>query len=339
MLSIEQLKKYFRGYIGIGEPLDKLTTFKIGGPADFYFEPTDAGDLSVLVNILQENEFPFVMIGNGSNILVSDSGYRGAAINVERGLSDVALDGEVVNAGAGVKLAKFVDFCIENGLHGTEMLAGIPGSLGGAIVMNAGAYGGSISDFLVEVEMVRKGALKKVPREAAVFGYRYSSLEDDIVVGAKFKFPLGDQPEMRRVRRELLLRRNEAQPIELPNAGSIFKNPVMNSAGRLIENCGFKGLRIGNAEISQKHANFIVNLGNASAVDVLHLIRKAQSEVRAKFGVMLELEVKLVGEISEPAASGPDQDGGPREFGYRERAFSRKDTSGKTRPPEKLARG
>ncbi len=299
MLSIEQLKKYFRGYIGIGEPLANLTTFKIGGPADFYFEPADTGDLTVLVNLLEENEFPFVMIGNGSNILVSDFGYRGAAINIEGGLSNCEFDGEFVKAGAGLKLAKFVDFCIEKGLHGVEMLAGIPGTLGGAIAMNAGAYGGAISDYLVEIEVIRKGELKKMLREVAVFGYRYSSFQDDIVVGATFKFPNGNISEMKRVRRELLLRRNEGQSVELPNAGSIFKNPVMNSAGRLIENCGLKGLRIGNAEISQKHANFIVNLGSASAVDVLQLICKVQEKVHAKSGVMLELEVKLVGVFSE----------------------------------------
>ncbi|MGO9480567.1 MAG: UDP-N-acetylmuramate dehydrogenase, partial [Candidatus Kryptoniota bacterium] len=285
------------------------TTFKIGGPADFYFEPADAGDLAVLVNLLEENEFPFVMIGNGSNILVSDFGYRGAAINLERGLSDFEFDGELVRAGAGAKLAKFVDLCIENGLHGVEMLAGIPGTLGGAIVMNAGAYGGAISDYLVEAEVIRKGELKKVPREAAVFGYRYSSFQDDIMVTAKFKFPNGDKSEMRRVRRELMLRRNEAQPVELPNAGSIFKNPVMNSAGRLIENCGLKGFRIGNAEISQKHANFIVNLGGASAVDVLRLIRKAQEVVLANFDVILELEVRLIGVFSEDNLADPYESG------------------------------
>ena len=329
MLSIEQLKKYFRGYIGIGEPLDKLTTFKIGGPADFYFEPTDIGDLSVLVNLLEENEFPFVTIGKGSNMLVSDAGFRGAAVNLERGLSEITFDEEFVKAGAGVKLAKFVDFCIESGLHGAEMLAGIPGSLGGAIVMNAGAYGGTISDYLVEVEIIRKGTLKKIPRDATVFGYRYSSLEDDIVVAARFKFPVGDLTEMKRVRRELLLRRNEAQPVELPNAGSIFKNPVMNTAGRLIENCGLKGSRIGNAEISRKHANFIVNLGNATSVDVLRLIRKAQHEVHMKFGVMLELEVKMLGEI-------PEVDLRKTEAGNLERIFSQRNPLGRTRPPEKL---
>lgn len=295
MLSVDQLRKYFRGYIGIGEPLANLTTFKIGGPADFYFEPVDGGDLTVLVNLLNEHKSPFMIIGNGSNILVSDDGYRGSAINLERGLSDVEFDGELLKAGAGIKLAQLVDFGIENSLHGLEMLVGIPGTLGGTLVMNAGAYGGAISDHLVEVEVIRRGGLRKLSRDAVVFGYRYSSLEDDIVVGATFGFPRGDKDEMKRVRRELLLRRKELQPVDSPNAGTIFKNPAMNSAGRLIENCGLKGLRIGDAQISVKHANFIVNLGGASAVDVVKLIRKAREEVREKFAVILELEVKLMG--------------------------------------------
>ncbi|MCL5266848.1 MAG: UDP-N-acetylmuramate dehydrogenase [Bacteroidetes bacterium] len=295
MISVEQLKKYFRGHIGIGEPLDNLTTFKIGGAADFYFEPVDSGDLAVLINILNEHGFPFEIIGNGSNVLVSDYGYRGAAINLERGLSDIRFSGEVLKAGAGTKLANLVDFCIDNGLHGVEMLAGFPGTLGGALVKNEGAYGGSISDYLVEVEIIRRGELKLLPREAAVFGYQFSSLSDDIIVSGTFRFPDGDKAEMKRVRRELLLRRSESQPTELPNAGLIFRNPVMNSAGRLIENCGLRGFRIGNAEIAQKHGNFIVNLGGASSMDVIRLIKTAREKVQEKFGVTLDLGVKLLG--------------------------------------------
>lgn len=295
MISVEQLKKYYRGYIGIGEPLAAMTAFKIGGAADFYFEPADPGDLAVLLNLLTEQEFPFVIIGDGSDVLVSDSGYRGAAISLGRNLGSIELKGEVMRAGAGTKLSNLVDFCIENSLHGVEMLTGVAATLGGALTTNAGAYGGSISDYLIEAEVIRRGELRKIPREAAVFGYRFSSLADDIVVSAAFRFPVGDKTEMKRVRRELLLRRNESQPAEMQNAGSIFRNPVMNSAGRLIENCGLKGLRIGKAEISRKHANFIVNLGGASSADVLRLIRTAQRKVHDKFGVVLELEVKLIG--------------------------------------------
>jgi UDP-N-acetylmuramate dehydrogenase len=313
MLSVDQIKKLFRGYVGIGEPLAKLTTFNIGGMADFYFEPADAGDLAVLVNLLSERDFPFVIMGNGSNFLVSDHGYRGAVINLcaggvsakgtmdmaasdeERGLSRMESDGDLVRAGAGGKLSQLVDFCIEESLHGVEMLAGLHGTLGGAIISNERAYGGTISDHIVEVEVIRRGELLRLPKEAIIFGYQYSSLQDDIVVSAAFRFPVGDKTEMKRVRRELLLRRKELQPDESLNAGRIFKNPVMNSAARLIENSGLKGLRIGNAQISEKHPNFIVNLGSASSYDVLRIIRRAEEEVQTKFGVIMELEVKLLG--------------------------------------------
>lgn len=295
MLSVDQIMKLFRGFTGIGEPLAKFTTFKIGGAADFYFEPVDAGDLAVLVNLLNEREFPFVIMGDGSNFLVSDRGYRGAVINLEHGLSKIELDGEFVRAGAGAKLPQIVDFCIEESLHGIEMLAGITGTLGGAIVSNERAYGGTISDYLIEVEVIRRGEMTRLPREGIIFGYRYSSLQDDIAVRATFRFPIGDKAEMKRVRRELLLRRSESLPEESSNAGWIFKNPVMNSAARLIENCGLKGLRIGNAQISEKHTNFIVNLGGATANDVLQIIRRVEEEIQSKFGVMMELEVRLLG--------------------------------------------
>ncbi len=295
MLSVDQMRKYFRGYIGIGEPLASLTTFKVGGPADFYFEPADAGDLTVLVNLLGEHKLPFTVISSGSNILVSDDGYRGSAVNLERGLNHIEFDGEFLKAGAGTKLSQLIDFCIENSLHGFEMLVEISGTLGDALIENAGAYGGTVSDHLVDVEVVRRGGLRKLPREAVVFGHRYSSLGDDIVVGATFTLPRGDRDEMKRVRRELLIRRNELQTVESPNAGYIFKNPAMNSAGRLIESCGLKGMRMGNAQVSTKHANFIINLGSARADDVVRLIRKIWKEVHRKFDVMLELEVKLMG--------------------------------------------
>jgi len=295
MISIDQILKLFRGYFGIGESLARLTTFKIGGQADFYFEPSDAGDLSVLINLLNEGDLPFVIMGNGSNVLVSDHGYRGAVINLEHGLGKVEIDGEFVRVGAGVKLSHFVDFCIEESLHGVEMLAGIHGTLGEAIVSNERAYGGTISDHLIEVELIRRGNLIRLPREAIIFGNRYSSLQEDIVVESVFRFPFGDKAEMRRVRRELLQRRKESEPDETLNAGWIFKNPVMNSAARLIENCGLKSLKIGNAQISEKHANFILNLGDASSDDVLKIVRRAEEEVQTKFGVMMDLEVKLLG--------------------------------------------
>lgn len=295
MLSIDQLKRLFRGHVRIGEPLARLTTFGIGGQADFYFEPLDAGDLVVLVNLLNEGEFPFSIISNCSNVLASDRGYRGAAVNLDLGLSRIEFDGELVRAGAGAMLSQLVDSCVEEGLHGVEMFAGIPGTVGGVTAFNERAYGGTISDHLIQVEVIRRGELIKLPREAMIFGYRYSSLQEDIVVALTFRLAVGDKAEMKRVCRELRLRKKETQPDGTLKTGWIFKNPVMNSAARLIENCGLKGLKVGDAQISDRHPNFIVNLGQATSYEVIQLIRKTQDEVQVKFGVNLELEVRLLG--------------------------------------------
>jgi len=299
MISVEEIGTFFKGRVAIGELLRNYTSFRIGGPADFYLEPRDKEDLLRIVQYFQTNNFPFVVIGNGSNLLVSDEGYRGAVINLESGLNTVTIDpaagGASVYAEAGVKLAKFVDVCIQHGLGGVEMLAGIPGTLGGAIVMNAGAYGGEISDCLRTVEIIRDAAFVVLPKEGCGFAYRSSELTRDIVVSASFQLPKKDRNELLRVRRELLLRRNETQPVNFPNAGSIFKNPLKMYAGKLIEEAGLKGKRIGGAEISDRHANFIVNRGTAKASDVIALIRLARDAVKEKFGIVLELEVKLLG--------------------------------------------
>jgi UDP-N-acetylmuramate dehydrogenase len=184
---------------------------------------------------------------------------------------------------------------VENGLRGVEMLAGIPGTLGGAIIMNAGAYSGEISDYLLDVEVIRNMKLVRLKKEECGFGYRTSNLTNDIVIQAKFKFPPGDVEEMKKIRREILLKRNISQPVNFPNAGSIFKNPPGDYAGRLIEKAGLKGVCIGDAQISEKHANFIINKGKAKAMDVLELIKLAQTKVYEKFGIKLELEVRLIG--------------------------------------------
>jgi len=295
MISADQIKKFFRGNIGIGESMAKLTKLKVGGAADFYFEPFDAGDLSVLIAMLNENEFPYAIIGSSSNVLVDDHGYRGAVINLGRGLNKVESDGEFVRAGAGARLSHLVNFCIDENLRGIEMLTGIHGTLGGTIISNEKAYGGTVSDYLVGVEVIRRGKLIKLSKDSIVFGDGYSSLQDDIVVNAFFKFPAGDKGEMKRIRRELLLRRNETEPDDSLNTGKLFKNPVMNSAARLIENCGLKGLRIRDAQISERHPNFVVNLGSASSCDVIEIIRRVEDEVQAKFDVTMELEIRLLG--------------------------------------------
>lgn len=296
MIALDDIRRTFRGRIALNEPLAGYTTFRIGGPADLYLEPVDKDDALALIRYLRAEGIPYVLMGNGSNILISDQGVHGAVVNLESGFSYVRLatDGSII-AGAGIRLAKFVDFCIRNGCGGAEMLAGIPGTLGGAIIMNAGAYGGEIADHMLWVELIRGDRLARVTRDQGGFAYRTSGLVGDVILEAAFDFPEGIPEEMKKVRRETMTKRNASQPVQWPNAGSIFKNPPGDYAARLIQECGLKGRRCGGAEISELHANFIVNRGDATAADVIALIHIARQAVREKFDIELELEIKLVG--------------------------------------------
>jgi UDP-N-acetylmuramate dehydrogenase len=296
MIALDDIRRSFEGRIALSEPLAKYTTFRIGGPADIYLEPLNKQDALSLIKYLRSQKVPFFLMGNGSNILVSDDGLKGAVVNLEAGFNYVRCDDDgTIVAGAGIKLAKLVDFCISIGKGGAEMLAGIPGTLGGAIIMNAGAYGGEISDYMLSVELIRGDRLIRIMKEEGGFAYRTSSLHGDVILEARFLFPEGIPETLKQVRRETMLKRNSSQPVRWPNAGSIFKNPPGDYAARLIQECGLKGTRVGNAEISHMHANFIINLGEAKAEDVLALIDIARDAVRKKFGMELELEIKLVG--------------------------------------------
>jgi UDP-N-acetylmuramate dehydrogenase len=295
MVSLSDIKKFFRGTILLDESLSKYTWMRVGGAADYYVEPVDRNDLAEIAKYFQQNSFPFLILGRGSNILVGDEGIRGAVINLESALSGLRIEGDCVIAEAGVWLQKFADFCIQHDLSGVEMLAGIPGTVGGAIVMNAGAHGGEISDHVVDVEILRRGEMMTVLKKDAEFSYRHSAFEHDIVLNASFHLPKGDREELAKRRRELILKRNETQPLELPNSGSMFKNPPNTFAARLIEQAGLKGKRIGNAQISEKHANFIVNLGGAKAADIVQLLELARRTVYQNSGIQLELEVRLFG--------------------------------------------
>lgn len=295
MFSVEKVKEFFKGNISISEPLSRFTTFRIGGPADYYLEPKDRDDLLKLIKYLKEINYPYIIIGNGSNILISDDGIRGAAINLEFGFTKIEVMKNKVFAEAGIRLSKLVDVCIEHSLVGIENLAGIPGTLGGAVLMNAGAYGGEISDYIKEVEVLDGTEIKFLKKEECGFSYRKSNLEGKIILSAEFELPFGDKTKAKERRKELLLKRNQSQPVELPNAGSIFKNPPGDYAARLIEQAGLKGLTIGGAKVSEKHANFIVNFNNASANDVLELMKIIQQTVFQKFGIMLEPEIKMIG--------------------------------------------
>lgn len=295
MIDLDDLRKRFSGTIRLSEPLAKYTTFKIGGPADMYLEPASAQDAVMVSKFLREHSIPFLVLGNGSNVLVADAGYHGAIINLESGFGTVAMDGVDVVAGSGIRLAQLVDFCIQQSLQGMEMMAGIPGTLGGAVIMNAGAYGGEISEHMVSVDVVRNDALQTIPKAEAGFSYRHSKLYGDIVLGARFRLPRGDKEKTKTIRRETMVKRNASQPVQLPNAGSIFKNPPGMFAAVLIQECGLKGTRIGGAEVSTQHANFIVSVDHASAKDILELIGLVRQTVFEKKNVNLELEVKLVG--------------------------------------------
>ena len=295
MVDIDDIQNFFRGHIALSEPLSKYTSFRIGGPADYYLEPADREDVVNIVAYVRQRQIPFMMIGKGSNMLVSDDGVRGAVINLEEGLNHIGVEGDTIVVEAGVGMARFVDFCIHHGHKGVEMLPGIPGTIGGALVMNAGAYGGEISEYLLTVDVLRNGSVQTITKADAGFAYRKSGFHNDIILGARFRLPQGDKAEILKSRRELLMKRNRSQPVNFPNSGSMFKNPAGTHAAKLIEDAGLKGIRSGNAQISERHANFIVNLGGATAEDVLHLIESARAAVLEKFNIALELEVKLIG--------------------------------------------
>jgi len=295
MISVDNIRNVFQGKINLNHSLASYTSMKVGGPADYFLEPKDKADLVAIVRFFQQNNFPYMMIGRGSNMIIHDDGIRGAVISLESGLTRVVLEDELVMAESGARLTKLVDFCIQNSLGGLEWAAGIPASVGGAIVMNAGAHGNEIKDSLVDVDALRGGSVVRVRKEDAGFAYRTSSFVKDVVLSGRFRLAKADKEEILKRKSELIARRNATQPLSLPNSGSMFKNPPGTFAAKLIEQAGLKGKRIGGVQISEKHSNFMVNLGDARAEDVVRLIDLARRTIYQNAGILLELEVKLVG--------------------------------------------
>lgn len=282
------------------EPMKKHTTFRIGGPADYYLCPHSAKEIQKVVEICREEKLPYFILGNGSNLLVSDKGYRGAVIQLWKNVSDIGVEGCLIHAKAGASLAKIAAQALEEGLTGMEFAAGIPGTLGGAVVMNAGAYGGEMKDILKEVlVMDQQGRIFTLEKKDLKLGYRTSAVKEKgyIVLAAALELRPGNREEIKKLMEDLKQRRVEKQPLELPSAGSTFKRPEGYFAGKLIMDAGLRGFSIGGAQVSEKHCGFIVNTGGASASDVLALIREVQKKVRDKFGVELETEVKFLGEF------------------------------------------
>ena len=282
------------------EPMKRHTTFRIGGPADYYLCPHSAKEIQKVVEICREEKLPYFILGNGSNLLVSDQGYRGVVIQLWKNVSDIRVEGCLIHAKAGASLAKIAAEALEEGLTGMEFAAGIPGTLGGAVVMNAGAYGGEMKDILKEVlVMDQQGRIFTLEKKDLKLGYRTSAVKEKgyIVLAAVLELRPGDREEIRKLMEDLKQKRVEKQPLDLPSAGSTFKRPEGYFAGKLIMDAGLRGFSVGGAQVSEKHCGFVVNTGGASASDVLTLIREVQKSVREKFGVELETEVKFLGEF------------------------------------------
>jgi len=294
----ERLEQQIKGRIVYGEPLGKYTSFGIGGPADIMVFPEGEADVRAALRLCREEGVPYLVLGGGSNLLVRDGGFRGVVLHLEGIFTQLNVAGRRVSAGAGVRLSRLVAFCSKLALSGVECLAGVPGSVGGAVRGNAGAFGGSIADHLVAVRLLTSEGDEHVfSRDRMEFSYRRSSLpEGCVILEAAFDLEQGDTGEIRRRISANLVQRNRGQPVEWRSAGSVFKNPPGEYAGRLVEKAGLKGVRVGGACISPKHGNFIINLGGATATDILALIDLMQRQVREKMQVELELEVRVVGD-------------------------------------------
>lgn len=296
---VRELQEADVGRVALGEPLSLYTTWKIGGPADVWVEPKDVAALQRVLAIVRAHGVPWTVIGRGSNLLVRDGGIRGVVLKLDKGFDYAHFEGDRVRAGAAFSVIRLAVLAGKEGLTGLEFAGGIPGSVGGAVYMNAGAHGSDISRVLKEATVLfPDGTLRTLTNRELAFRYRTSRLQEEpgIVLEATFQLAPGDRKEIARVMAEYKDRRRRTQPLQQPCAGSVFRNPPGDHAGRLIEAAGLKGYRIGDAQISPIHANFIVNLGQASARDVLALIEHAQETVDKRFGVALEPEVLIIGE-------------------------------------------
>lgn len=281
------------------EPMSAHTTFKIGGPADVFVDVENADEIKSVMRYCRENSVPLLITGNGSNMLVGDRGIRGVVVSVGKKMSKIEVDGERITAEAGALMSSVAAAALKAELSGFETLSGIPGTVGGGIYMNAGAYGGEIKDVLETVTYIdRDGSVKTAKAEELDLSYRHSMFEEGgyVILSCVLKLKPGNADEIKTAMRDYSKRRSDKQPISMPSAGSTFKRPEGYFAGKLIQDSGLVGKSIGGAQVSEKHAGFVVNTGGATAADVLELIRLVQDTVEEKFGVRLEPEVRLIGE-------------------------------------------
>ena len=292
IISQEQVK--------LEEPMKNHTTFRVGGPAEFFAQPKTVREIQDIIGLCKEKEIPYYIVGNGSNLLVSDKGYRGMIIQIFKEMNRIETQGNVIKAQAGALLSAIASRALEAGLAGFEFAAGIPGALGGACVMNAGAYGGEMKDVLSEVTVLTpEGEVLVIPDEKLELGYRTSVIAKKgyIVLEAVIRLQKGDKDEIKARMDELKEKRVTKQPLEYPSAGSTFKRPEGYFAGKLIQDAGLQGFSVGGAQVSTKHCGFVINKENATAADVAELMRQVSEKVEEKFGVRLEPEVKRLGEF------------------------------------------
>lgn len=280
------------------EPMSAHTSFRIGGPADLLVRPGTAEMLKECLRIFREHQVPWRVIGNGSNLLVCDAGIEGAVIEIADRFNQLCVDGHHINVQSGALLSAVANQALQAGLTGFEFAGGIPGTIGGAVVMNAGAYGGEMKDVIESVTVLtREGEVLSLDAHQLELGYRHSCIPEKgyIVLGVRLRLQPGDPEAILETTRDLTRKRTSKQPLHLPSAGSTFKRPEGNFAGALIETSGLKGIRYGDAQVSEKHCGFVVNAGNATCQEVITLIRLIRRVVKNRFGVDLEPEVKLVG--------------------------------------------
>ena len=281
-----------------GERMSRHTTFRTGGPAAYFVEPATAGELAAVLELCRRQQMPYCILGNGSNLLVSDQGYDGVVVEMGKAWSQVTVTENCLTAGAGTKLVSVAREALKASLTGLEFTAGIPGTVGGAVVMNAGAYGSEIKQVLRQVTVLTAaGTVQQLDASELELGYRTSCIlqRGYVVLAAAFELQPGDSAAILARMEELSEQRRSKQPLEYPSAGSTFKRPEGYFAGKLIEDAGLRGFRVGGAQVSEKHCGFVVNYDHATAADIMDLCQEVQRKVREQSGISLELEVKTLG--------------------------------------------
>ena len=297
MTLIDKLTKIVgKNNLKTDHPLAEYTTFKIGGPADYYVTPETEEQILALLNLSTQEQISYFILGKGSNILVPDHGYRGIVINLSEKFNKIESKNHMIFAQSGANLSEVSEMALEKSLTGLEFAIGIPGSFGGAIYMNAGAYGGEMSNIVHEVNVIRDGKILTINKEEMEFGYRKSSFQykNDIILSGWLQLKPGNYDEIKAEMDDLTFKREDKQPLEYPSAGSVFKRPEGYFAGKLIQDSGLRGATVGKAQVSEKHCGFIINTGGATAEDVKGLVEKIQKTVKEKFGVDLEREIRYL---------------------------------------------